>query len=419
MQTEPPGPLRIKEDGAAMQVVAWAACAFIALQVGQIPFGMVPPAWFTLATGMLGGGTVLAARFLCPRAWSRITLWPMLLLLVTYAAATALGDSPALSARRFGTLPMQALLFPCVQLCAWRGRAIAATLGAIALAVMVMAFDGAWARFVGGSPFHDLGIEKGRRAGSQGNANDMAAASVLLPIAFAAIPTGANRVWGALLACAGAVPGLAVASRQAVAGWALGCVSWVLATGSRRRAVATMAATAATVAAAVVLHPGLRKRTLMLFEDGLGMRRQIVEYGWSRFLDRPLFGWGPGLYRELHAAGLESGWNSGGKPLPNVVIPWVHCLPLELLLDVGSVGFASVAFVLGAAARRSWRSRGAPGIEARAAVAGGCALVVITGIGIVDLSLLKGWVRCALCLALGLSFLQRHPADESGARDRR
>lgn len=413
MRTETPGLTRIHDGRASEEAVAWAAFAFVALQVGQIPFGMVPPAWFTLLSGALGGGTLLAARLLCPGPWSRVTLWPMLVLLGTYAAATALGTSPALSAARFINLPLQGLLVPCVQLCAWGGRTLSATLGMVGLAVLAMAFDGAWTRFVGGSPFHDLGVEKGRRAGSQGNANDMAAASVLLPIAFAAIPVGANRFWATMLACVGVVPGLAVASRQAVVGWAVACTSWAVSTGSRRRAVAVAAAIAVALAAAIAFHPGLRKRTLMLLEHGLGMRRQIIEHGWSRFLEKPWTGWGPGLYGELHAMGLESGWQSGGKPLPNVVIPWAHCLPIELLVDAGMLGFAAIAVVVGAAVRRSWRSRGATDIEARAAVAGGCALAVIAAIGIVDLSLLKGWVRCTLCLALGLAFLQRHHADSN------
>ena len=412
MPTEPTGRRRIANDEPAAQAVAWAAASFVTLQVGLIPFGMVPPAWFTLATGALGGGTLLAARLLCPARWSRVTLWPMLLLLGAYAVATALGTSPSLSAQRFSALPLQALLFPCVQLCAWRSRALVAALGAVALAVCAMAFDGAWARSMGGSPFHQLGIEKGRRAGSQGNANDMAAAAVLLPIALAVVPPTAHRGWALLLACAGAVPGLAVASRQAVGGWAVACVAWATATGSRRRALVVLAGTASVLAASVALHPGLRKRAAMLLHEGLGMRQQLVEHGWSCFLERPVLGWGPGLYRELHSAGIESGWQSGGKPLPNVVIPWVHCLPVEVLLDTGVLGFSAAVTVVATAMRRSWASRGGSCVASRAAVAGGCALAVIVAIGLVDLSLLKDWVRCTLWLSLGLAFLQRESTAE-------
>jgi hypothetical protein len=407
MTSQTAGSERTADREGAESAVALGSCVFVCLQVGLIPFGMVPPAWFTACSAVLGAGVVLGARLACPAAWSRVVLWPVLLALGVYAAAAALGTNPALSAQRFSSLPLQALVFPCVQLCAVRRRALAALLVAVAVAVVAMAFDGMWARLAGGSPFHDLGIEKGRRAGSQGNANDMAAAAVLLPVALAAVPPAANRAWVVLIACAGAVPGLAVASRQAVGGWAIACASWALATGSRRRALAVSAGILVTIACAVALHPGLRKRVGMLLEDGLGMRQQLLLHGWDRFLERPILGWGPGLYRELHAAGIESGWQSGGEPLPNVVIPWVHCLPLELLIDVGVLGFAAAVATVLIALRRAWTARRRDDLKARAAIGGGCALVVLGAIALVDLSMLKEWVRCASWLALGLAFLQR------------
>jgi O-antigen ligase len=171
--------------------------------------------------------------------------------------------------------------------------------------------------------------------------------------------------------------------------------------------VAVSAGILVTIASAVALHPGLRKRVGMLLEDGLGMRQQLLLHGWDRFLERPILGWGPGLYRELHAAGIESGWQSGGEPLPNVVIPWVHCLPLELLIDVGVLGFAAAVATVLIALRRAWTARRRDDLKARAAIGGGCALVVLGVIALVDLSMLKEWVRCASWLALGLAFLQR------------
>jgi hypothetical protein len=407
MTSRTAGSQRTADREGAEAAIAVGSCAFVCVQVALIPFGMVPPAWFTACSAVLGAGVVLGARLACPAAWSRVVLWPVLVVLGVYGAAAALGSNPALSAQRFSSLPLQALIFPCVQLCALRRRTLAALLVAAAVAVVAMAFDGAWARFAGGSPFHDLGIEKGRRAGSQGNANDMAAATALLPIAFAAVPPAASRAWLVVIACAGAVPGLAVASRQAIGGWAIACASWALATGTRRRAVAVTLGIVGALASAVALHPGLRKRVGLLLEDGLGMRQQLILHGWDRFLERPLLGWGPGLYRELHAAGIESGWQSGGTPLPNVVIPWVHCLPLELLMDVGLLGFAAVSATVWVGLRRAWSARRCDDIEAKAAIGGGCALLVLSAIALVDLSLLKDWVRCATWLALGLTFLQR------------
>lgn len=417
MPAQAPGFGRTADREGAEAVIAVGSCAFVCLQIALIPFGMVPPAWFTACSALLGAGVVLGARLACPAGWSRVVLWPVLLVLGAYGAATALGSNPALSAQRFVSLPLQALIFPCVQLCALRRRTLAALLVAVAIAVVAMAFDGIWARLAGGSPFHDLGIEKGRRAGSQGNANDMAAAAALLPVAFAAVPPAANRAWIVLIACAGAVPGLAVASRQAMGGWAVACASWAVSTGTRRRAVTVALGIVGVLVSAAVLHPGLRKRVGMLLDDGLGMRQQLILYGWDRFLDRPLLGWGPGLYRELHSAGIASGWQSGGEPLPNVVIPWVHCLPLELLIDGGLVGLAVMSIVAGVALRRAWQARSGKDIADRAALGGGCALVVLASIGLVDLSMLKEWVRSVTWLALGLAFLQRHQPDSMPHED--
>jgi hypothetical protein len=164
MTSRTAGSQRTADREGAEAAIAVGSCAFVCVQVALIPFGMVPPAWFTACSAVLGAGVVLGARLACPAAWSRVVLWPVLVVLGVYGAAAALGSNPALSAQRFSSLPLQALIFPCVQLCALRRRTLAALLVAAAVAVVAMAFDGAWARFAGGSPFHDLGIEKGRRA---------------------------------------------------------------------------------------------------------------------------------------------------------------------------------------------------------------------------------------------------------------
>jgi len=76
-----------------------------------------------------------------------------------------------------------------------------------------------------------------------------------------------------------------------------------------------------------------------------------------------------------------------------------------VLCETGAVGAAAVAVIVVATFRRLRRGFASTGATRDLAVAVATSFVVIAVIGLVDLTLIKDWVRCVWWLLLGLAFV--------------
>ena len=106
----------------------------------------------------------------------------------------------------------------------------------------------------------------------------------------------------------------------------------------------------------LVLGVGLSPRILD-FEAQLGLsmaaRQGYIEAGWRGFLASPFFGHGPGSTPWLFAAYFEPA--TGVHP-PNHLVGDLHNLPLQVLFELGLLGFLTAACWLWAVQRPLWRN---------------------------------------------------------------
>ena len=85
-------------------------------------------------------------------------------------------------------------------------------------------------------------------------------------------------------------------------------------------------------------------------------------------------------------------------------MPWVHCLPVEVLCETGIIGGLVAMAVVGGGllSVRRMALRGAEGRALAAAIVASIAAAAI--MGLVDLTFLKDWVRCCWWLVLGMAY---------------
>ena len=368
--------------------------------------GYTMPAWYWSVLGALAAATLLAARIGDSERWAQTTVWPVAVILGSITVSATCGDDPRESVERYATMPAFAAVFLAVQIAGWNPRALRAVLiaGATALAIVTIGLCVEW---VSRASMHARpGV---RVVGGLGNANDVAAAALLVPLCGAAAAGSRWRpvahVLGAL--AAGSASALA-ASRQAVVATVIALVAPLCVPLTRRRALVAIALGLAILATAALTSPPLRLRLVRAWESGVvvGSRAQLVVFGAEKLMDRPWLGHGPGLFDRLYAKGVASGESWAGAKLSPIGMPWVHCLPLEIGIDLGVTGVAAFGSVAFAATRRLRAAdRRADAMARAVAAASGVMLLSIAAIGLVDLTLLKDWFRCILWLALGLAFV--------------
>ncbi|KAA6184643.1 O-antigen ligase family protein [Thiohalocapsa marina] len=71
----------------------------------------------------------------------------------------------------------------------------------------------------------------------------------------------------------------------------------------------------------------------------LGLRWHAQQFGLQRWLERPVFGWGPGASRPL----MESSGHAGLRSEPDGLLQHLHNSYLEILVQLGAVGLAFFA----------------------------------------------------------------------------
>lgn len=392
---------------AWMQSLPPALCAsFCCSCIAIIPTALSVAGTFLVLIGAIGLAGLLSARIVEQQRWRAIRVWPVVILLGAYLASMAAHGFPESSVRRSASMPMYAMLFLAIQVCAWQPLWMRLVLGSAGILAVAMSFDVSW-QWLTGYSFIRGAAHQGPSdyPGSLGNRNDFAAAALFLPLSYGAWPaTVCNRVHFLCVALS-APTWILSRSRQTAIGW-LFAATVPLIRGSRPwgtlLSVCVTIAGAATVALAV---PALRDRVLETIERGLGEREAIVALGLHLCADHPWFGVGPGMFGEHYALAVETGWTWRGQVLPPVGMPWVHSIPVEVAAEFGVFGLAA----FGVAVVFAWRqaNRLARRTGPLESVGRGVAAALIAGlvVGMIDLSLIKDWFRCWFWLVLGLSCL--------------
>jgi hypothetical protein len=388
-------------------VVAWCAAAFVAACLATIPAGIPVPNAAMVALGLAGVGVVLAARFDRAGRWNQVTWWPVALILAAMVVSVLRCQLPGLAVERSTGVGVFALVAIVVQVAAWSPRALTA-----------VALDIGWQMATGLSLFTGQAGAGGRLTGSHGNQNDLAVASLLAPLAIAALPAMGRRWWVAAcatLAAMGGLPAVLSASRQAVLAWFIGVGASITPRLGRRRSVVVVVVMLLVVASAVAFTPALQARARQTWREGVGIREPLTAYGVTLFVDHPVTGIGPGLFGQYYQRDARNGWSWRGTPLPKVGMPWVHSLPVEVLCELGVVGGLAFAAALVVAVRRAWQARLGSGLQGRVAVAVLALLSAGLVAGLVDLTFIKDWVRCVFWLAMGLGLsCGRWPGARAG-----
>ena len=407
-----PRPLRWLACGAP-----WLAVVFITLCLASIPYGL--PVSKGYGTGMVASCLVMlvAARF-TPTHWNRLTLWPILLLLGVYAIGCLASVDRDRSIARFVTMPLLAMVFVAVQVASAEVRAFRVLLLVGVAAMLAIVADVCFARFTGRTLFHEGTASTVRTAASQGNPNDLAAASLLLPLAWAVVPRRGAVLCFSLVAAMASLVWVLSAGRQVAIGWVVATLVPLAMHLGLKRSAWVVLGLAALAAVSFGLDPFLRTRLGETLESGLGDRKPLIAFGLWQWWQRPWIGNGPGTFGELYLRAATADWSWNGLTLQRVGMPWAHNLIVEVLSDLGLVGIAAFGVVIVAAARRVRSALAGDTNRRRLAIAAAALGLTVAAIGMVDLTLIKDWFRCVTFLGLGLAFVPQgaksiDPAQET------
>ena len=396
---------------AAQAVAAWSAAAYAAGSLALIPYARVPAGWFVAVLSGLAITALVAARIDRAHRWDRVTLWPLLAWLTVMALSIAQSPWHELALSRARTAPLFGLMFVAIQLASWRPRALRTVIWSGVLAMLVMVADLIMARWFGRTLITQVAVQESvRAAASQGNPNDFAAVSVLIPLGMLLFCGRWPLLCHACASVAGSPAWILTAGRQALLGWMVATLAPVAARLRLRTYMLACAAVVVAVVATLLLHAGLRARVQETIAEGLGIREQLIAVGMAAWWKRPWLGNGPFVFAELYRQYAESGWVWRGQALRNVGMPWAHCLPVEILCELGVLGALVMAGLLAAGITRIRSGLANTGLRREQALVAGSMLATIAVMGMVDLTFLKDWVKCLFWLAIGLAWV-------SGVRD--
>ena len=417
-----------------------------------MPLGAATPDW--LRGGLVAAVLVALCGLLLRRppftARHRLAVAGILLLLASFALSALLSPLPRLSLERSMTLPISAaagLLAIRLGAAGVAGRWLA---GAALVAVLLLCTDLLWQASTGASLFGAVPAMR-RLQGSLPNPNDLC---MVVPLAALALGVaGASRVayavlGGVLLLTLGVVFLLSDSWNLLVGAVGGGSVLLLWGVGRRGLWLAGVGVVAAIVLAGLLLWQSPRREAMFdrivgaPLSDPEGAGRTIAERGaairgwiagsargrlaavaWSGFIERPIVGFGPGLFAE--AWWRIRGGGEWGEPVPREGYhPWAHNLPLETLAERGVVGLAAVLLLLAVptvAMRRTRRRNigAAAGADAatRRAVSAAAAIGAILAMGLFDLTLLKDWVSLLLLVSIGLCEGSSSPSEERAGDD--
>jgi len=406
-------PLGYKPLTAMMrdQLAPVAALAVLAMSLATIPYGApMAPAyqWGLLALGI----AMISLMYADPqRRWRQVTIWPLIAILAAWGIAIYRCPMAQTSLERSYGLGLFALCFIAAQVVAWHPRLLRALMWAVLLTVLVCVADvavqwGVGESLVRGQPKRHAGFH-----GSQGNQNDLAVVSVLLPLTSAAMAgTRGVALYIAMLAITAPVWILSK-SRQIMLGWFIGALPPLAARIRRKWLLAAAVGLVACTAAAVLLSPELRARAAQTASAGLGERGPVFGFGLELFTAHWVDGAGPGLFGNYYLSALKAKWTWMGQRPPPIGMPWVHSLPIEVLCETGVIGALAMLASLAEAVRRlfrAWRSAATDRTLLIAIItAAGC----MATIGLIDLTFIKDWVRVCFWMILGLCYAMAPRAE--------
>jgi hypothetical protein len=401
----------------------------IAWSLATIPYG--GPVWDWYMKVTTGMGIAVFVGCLLERVLGNrdLVFWPMFAILGSWALSIwgCLFPGPAFD-RSLGMF-VYAPLFLAGQ-AVQRGVVTRRAVPWLAFAcVSTIAIDLMWQVRTGYSLIREVRVQLDPRrifegwifnhqAGSMTNKNDLAVMSILLPLCVATLRTWPAMVIAGMAFAIASSAWIVTASRQILLGWALSLVGVLAPRIGVNRGRRIMVVVSITVFGAIAVIslalPGIRIRILEVLQNPLADRGMPIAYGLKLFLDQPLFGVGPSLYGHHWVVGVREGWSFLGNPLPARGMPWAHCLPVEVLCELGLLGFTGIGVsLMGAASRlrRAWR---AGSIGRDHVLAYGVALCCMMLVGLIDLTLIKDWVRVCFWLLLGGCFASIEPQDRSG-----
>jgi hypothetical protein len=382
----------------------------MALCLATIPFGAPFSQNYGFVLSAVGIGMLCCAR-LATQTWDRLTLWPVIVLLTAYAIGCFTSIDPARSINRFTTMPLFAMVFVAMQLAVGDRVVLRAVLWAGVITMLAIVLDVTVSRATGRSLFHDEAVSAVRTAGSQGNPNDLSAASLLLPLAWAVVPRRGQVVWYVGFAIVAALAWVLSAGRQVAIGWAVAALVPIVLQLGWKRSAWIILPLVGLVGAVIIIDPSLRIRMTETLQNGFGDRKPLIVFGLWQWWQEPWLGNGPGTFGELYLRAAAAHWSWHGLTLEHVGMPWVHNLSIEVLCDLGLVGAAAFGTVVVGASRRI-RGALAAGPNRRTLAIVACAMgLSILAISAVDLTFIKDWFRCVFWLALGLAFLPQTQAD--------
>lgn len=134
-------------------------------------------------------------------------------------------------------------------------------------------------------------------------------------------------------------------------------------------------------------------------------RTYVWHTAWVMFLDRPWFGQGPGMYKDLYFDYLERAGYVLAELDDRRTMPWAHSLYLEQLAERGIPGLLALLGLIGVSVKRSvmvWSGRSSPGLHGMAAGVLSSLLVLILA-GIAEASLTRLWVVVLLLVLVACS----------------
>jgi hypothetical protein len=395
---------------------------FIGLALTTIPFGAPVATWY-LALIVLSGAVAAAVSLVACHHLGSVVWWPVPVILVAFALSALTSDFPLVSGTRTWTIALYALIFFAAQIACKSMSGRKAIVLLAGLTVLVVAIDFWSQRSSGISLIREIRVTRIRwvlpgpdvpdgvspwksvvPSGSLGNLNDQAVVAILAPLVAMVVTSAWTWCLYALALTPGFYLAAAGSSRQLLLGLSSGTAALTYLRVPHRLRSWLVAATVVSVTTLVLLSPGLRLRVTALTHSPLGDRGLPVAYGVALYAANPIFGVGPGLYGHHYVLGVREGWSFAGERLSPSGIPWVHCLPVEIACELGTVGVVAYGAVLWVFVRRLRQAIRIGGEARDLGIAVAASATSMAVIGLVDLTFIKDWVRICWWLVLGLGY---------------
>lgn len=396
----------------AAQVVALGLCTFaLCALLVSIPLG-APLRSEVSGTllGMLIAGVALGRI----AGFCYQSVLPVLLFAFAAVASSLMSDFREQSMARSSTGIFLLAAFPAAQLVIGTSWSLRAFRGAASLVVLLVGIDFAAQAWFGASLLQGRSapIDRARYSGSFANPNEAACLAIIAPLSMMGLrwgQTSTSRAWTVTHMLAMSLTSLFVSllsgSRAMFIGVAaaIGAMTWLT-----RRSTVLWAVTIVIAVAGVAWSfdvGSVRQRVDDTLAYGDDWRPRVWSVAWHSFanasIPNQLLGQGPSVFFELHERTRTLSPSLGLEPAPGGM-PWVHCVPLEILCERGIVGFVLAAWVVLCVTRSLVKALATPTTRSAAVAISGAAIAIAT-MSFVDLSLVKDWCLYLFALVGGLA----------------